>query len=465
MTRLFYAKIKMIININELNNQNPHWFSKNILECEFTIKRDLYFELEKWVQEPEGIVIEGLRRTGKSTLLKQLRDRYLQIYNIPSSAYLLLTFENDESFDLLPTSVLEESLDLYFRSILNSHVTQYKHEASLNRILIHLDEIQNVKGWSNVIKKYYDLNKNIKFLISGSSSLFVNDELESLVGRTVEATLLPLNFSEFLKFSGQNFSLPRITKINDLTKVYPSYITREQLNWFEKFLLCGGFPEVAERLNRDFTVKEMQDYIRNTIIKRIITKDLKRYFNVKDTIKDLTLFKILCNETGSEINIQNIAKDTLLDEDTVKLHLDIFKRTHLISFLNKFETKLRRQVRGKRKCYVNSPSIIYSALGIDNFLDSNLNGHVIESYAFMQISKLCEEMYYAQDVMKKEIDFYLPKEKIMIESKFGETFKEKEFKFLIGSAEKFKCKAVVVTKDRLEIAGEPEIVCVPCLYF
>lgn len=444
----------MDFSLNALIEQNPHWRTNLVERCTFSNRRSCYNQIALWLKGRISVGIEGLRRTGKSTLLLQLRDQYLAENKIEPTNYLYFSFDTEDDLDLFPSRVLDEVLRLYFSQVLNLEPSLIK-----SQILFCFDEIQNIEGWQAVIKKYYDLNSNFKFMFSGSSALFLQDGAESLAGRSIEFRLAALSFREFLSLIGETELTTILTK-EELFTTPPQQVTARREELFKQFLLVGGFPEAATLLKEGFTVAQVQKYIRNSIVHKVIKKDLTRYFGVRSSYEDLDLFSVLCKETGSEININSLAESVGFSEETTTKHLAAFERAGLIVRLSKFDTKERKRVKAHPKVYVTSSSIAMSHLVTPEIPLGSYIGHLVEGYIYARLTELFEDLqiYYSKPTRTTEIDFYLPKEKLVIESKYTEELDTSYSELLSELSLKFKVKPFLITKNSwgdLKIKGLP----------
>lgn len=433
----------MDFTLNALTEQNPHWRTKQVEKCAFINRRSCYNQIVPWLKGRVSVGIEGLRRTGKSTLLLQLRDQYLSENKIEPINYFYFSFDTEDDLELIPSRILDQVLRLYFSQVLNL-------EPSLIRspTLFCFDEIQNIDGWQAVIKKYYDLNPNFKFMFSGSSALFLQDGAESLAGRSMEFRVTPLNFGEFLSFIEER-ELLTISSKEVLFALPPQQVTARREELFKQFLLVGGFPEAATLLRDGVPMSQVQKYIRDSIVHKVIKKDLTRYFGVRSSYDDLDLFSVLCKETGSEISIRLLADSVGFSEETITKHLSAFERAGLITRLSKFDTKERKRVKAHPKVYVASPSIAMSHLVASEIPLGSYVGHLVEGYVYSRLIELFEDMqiYYAKPTRTTEVDFFLPKEKVALESKYTDSIDDEYYKFFEEISSKFKVKSLLVTKN------------------
>jgi len=187
--------------------------------------RNLFAGLNKHLEEKQITVITGMRRVGKTTLLKMLMNNvksenkaYFDLERIENRILF-----NKENYKEIETSLSAMGLNLS------------------EKLYIFIDEIQLVSGITSVLKVFYD-DFNIKFVVTGSSSFYIKNQFsESLAGRKKIFELYPLTFSEFLIFKGFNKKLK-------LTGQFPSFnlVLYNQLSdLYNEYLSFGGFPEVV----------------------------------------------------------------------------------------------------------------------------------------------------------------------------------------------------------------------------
>jgi len=204
----------------DIEKQNFHWkmnFNYNIPK-----KRDLYFKVIKKLRERQIVSIVGLRRTGKTTLLKQLIDFLIQ-QNVPRENILYFSFDEEQP-------KLGQIIDKY-ESKIGKLILDTK-----DRFYIFFDEIQKLGNWENQIKYYYDNYEKIKFFVSGSSSLFIKKgSRESLAGRIYEFVLKPLSFRDFITIRGNDEFVQNEKRFSEaLKKEFSLYIKRQFIEIIDK---------------------------------------------------------------------------------------------------------------------------------------------------------------------------------------------------------------------------------------
>ena len=198
----------------KLEEFNHWWTSKKVdTELALPFKRDIYLEIEKHLDKRFILALVGLRRVGKTTIMYQLIQKLVEA-NINKTNILFFSFDE---------------ISVKLNEVLETYKEIHSKDIRAEKIYIFLDEIQKCEGWENELKKYYDLYPKIKFIISGSESLFIRKKTkETLAGRIFEFTLTPFTFREYLRFNKvEENEFKYETKIKPL---------------FNKFAEKGGFP-------------------------------------------------------------------------------------------------------------------------------------------------------------------------------------------------------------------------------
>lgn len=467
----------MTIDINYLTFFNPEWSGKVASKDNrvSNFKRELFYQVEKKLGGNFIITVSGVRRVGKSVLCEQLfrkareseaRESLDQNYHYN---FFRFSFDTDE-FDLIEAEYLKELLAFYFNNILKKNPSVLTEP-----VYIFLDEIQNVRGWPAVIKTFYDLNKNIKFILTGSSSLYLAEGSESLAGRVLDYELGCLSFEEFLSLIAYDFSddfdssSAFIRKVDDLWAIRPRIIPLELSDLFKKFIQIGAFPDTALAMKRGDDVKEILHFIKSGIVDKIIGRDFRKYFRLEEIAADRKLFAICGEETGSFYSLTRLSTETKLSQITVKKHLEIFEKTKLISTISKFDRKLRREVSASKKWYLAHPAIGYALAGRLTTEDTAYLGHAVETYLFNRLKLLSSKIYVELGRGdQEEVDFYLRDLNLMIESKFTSKIDQRDFKYLRSRSEQLKTHAVVATKNIFERSNQSDkkdILFLPAMLF
>ena len=270
-------------------------------------------------------IITGLRRVGKTTLMFQLIDALLKENVNP---FHILYFSFDES-----QYALDEILEFYQQEVLQGDIRNHE------KIFLFLDEIQKLPQWSEKIKMIYDLYPNVKITVSGSASILLfRHSRESLAGRFFEYTIQPLNFLEFLSFKNVEIDFQRET-------IFKTTII-SHLNHFYK---TGGFIE-AISLNPLLLKK----YFRETLLERVIFKDIPENFSVKRPALLLQLVQLVANQPGMYLDYKNVANDLNVDQRTVAEYITYLEYSLLIQKLYNFSPNWLTSEKKTKRAYLSN---------------------------------------------------------------------------------------------------------------
>ena len=280
-------------------------------------------------------VITGIRRCGKSTLLKSIIEE-LQEKGIPEKDIISIELDKKEFKKIVTPEQLEEEID--------------KRITDKDFKYLFIDEIENVKNFEPVVNAYRE-EGNISVFITGSNSYLLSGELiTKLTGRYIEFEMMPLNFYEYIEMK------------KFLNKEINSNIYIE----FEDFIKNGGFPGALY-------YDEFEDKITyiSSVVQQIFEKDIK----INNKIKDVALFevieKFIINNFGSVISVGSIYEYLLkkeklkVDRRTLKRYIDILENAKIIYSCNLFDIKSKMVLKGEKKYYLADFSIYYT-LNTDN---------------------------------------------------------------------------------------------------
>ncbi len=367
-----------MIDVAELEKYNPWWKTGKVRgEWLEQYKRKLYYEVLKYVNRRQIILIQGLRRTGKTTILFQIIQNLLDKGITPKN---LLYFSFDEIvYDI------KEILEIYQKLVLEK-----SFEKTKNRIYIFLDEVQKVENWEEKLKVFYDLYPSLKFFISGSSSIRLRKKAkESLAGRIIDFTLDPLDLEEFLQLNG--YDTQEIRKNPELWK-------GEILPMFYKYLKYGSFPELAREENEDFARK----YIIDSIVERIIYKDIAQEFEIRDVELLKKILYLIGRNPGMIVNFKEIGKNFGKDERTISNYFEYLEYGLLVKIVFNYRSSPLATMRKLKKVYFTTPNLIFAL----NPYFEILLPKMLENL----IAAVPEVNYFYRN--KYEIDFIIEKEKI-----------------------------------------------------
>jgi predicted AAA+ superfamily ATPase len=332
----------------EISNIVQYWsfWNKPIPE---SIPRDV--ELPASLNRQMPLVVQGVRRCGKSTLLTQLIGHY----KLEASRCFFINFEDPRLITSLNTEFLEEVLR-YFRS-------QHDEDTAL---YFFFDEIQNVQAWHKWIFSKIERPENNYFILTGSSSTLLSAEIGStLTGRHQSITLYPFSFQEYVRSTLDNS---------------PS-----------NYLRLGGFPAAFQSLEPEEVLRELfTDIIERDIVTRLGISNPR-------TLKQLA--KIIFESSGSESSFRKLAGSTGLSADTVGSYLAHCESAYLFLECPFFSFSEKQRTRRNSKYYPIDPALrraVITRSGEDL-------GKDFELLVFLSLKRIFTEVCYWKD--KGELDF------------------------------------------------------------
>lgn len=368
---------------------NPWWDKK--FETNSIIRESYVDFIEQSYNRKDIEFITGLRRIGKTTIMKQIIEFLIKKKKIHPQKICYLSLDN---YSFLNKSIYE--LVKTFQKINQLKIDE--------QIYIFLDEITFKENFSQELKNLYDFG-HIKIYVSSSSASLLKDKHAFLTGRARTTEIEPLNFKEFLKFSDLEFS----KREKPLMQSY-----------FEKYMEIGGIPEYV--LTKD------PAYITN-MVDSIIEKDIIAKFRVKKPMLIKELFRLLCERSGKALTYSKLSKISNLSRDAVKEYISYFEQTYLFTLIEK-KGKLNERILGEKKLYV-------ADIGIKNIIVGFKDkGSLFENLVFNKIKRKKPNFILTKD---GEIDFCF--EDTLIEVKYGKEMNEKQQKLF--NSLKYKNKVLI----------------------
>ena len=386
------------VKLEEFN----HWWIKGKVDPELALpfKRDSYKEIEKYIDKKFIVAITGLRRVGKTTtiyqLIQNLIDKKVNTENI-------LFFSFDENI-----LKIGEVIEIY-KEI---HKKDFREE----KVYIFLDEIQKCGNWENEIKKYYDLYPKLKFIISGSESLFIRKKTkETLAGRIFEFNLSTFTFKEYLK-------------IHNIESKYETKIKPFLLKYIEK----GGFPETFSFK----TDKEFKEYIRSLVVDKIVYKDIPRMFKLDDPEFLSTLLEMIAVNPGMYIDYLSLSKQFNKDRRVIKNYIFYLKESFLINLLGNYR-KGSTTLRKRKRAYPTDNAITYL---YKSKIEEDFLGRMVETLVISNIN--------AASFWKNGNEVDVVHDNMPIEVKYQEKIRFEDLKSITEFMKKFKVKkGILITKN------------------
>lgn len=357
---------------------------------------------------PFAVVISGIRRCGKSTLLRQAMKKARNPYCFKFEDPRIEGFEAGD-FEKLDEVFREEygESDCYF-----------------------FDEIQNVQKWELFVRQMLDRKKH--FLITGSNASLLSRELGTrLTGRHLNMELFPFSFAEFLSFTGKLAGVEA----------------------FDEYFRKGGFPEYLTYKRIDILQELFGDIIERDIVVRHKLKSAK-------AIKEMAIY--LMTNVGKEFSYNGLKKMFGLGSANSAIdYVSYLEDSYLLFTVPKFDYSLKKQLVNPKKVY----SIDNGLSGANSVSFSSDLGRMLENLVFLELKRRNREVNYFRE--KGECDFVVREKGAVISAiqvcyQLNEDNKGREINGLVEALEKFGLQeGLVLTynqEDELKAAGRKIIV-------
>ncbi|WP_456324075.1 ATP-binding protein [Desulfonauticus submarinus] len=369
--------------------------------------RAVFSSIVKWLPAKELILILGARQVGKTCLLYSL-IQYLIKQGVSKNQIFYFDLENFEYLELVNSGVNN------FLRYLRTYTTDKKY--------IFLDEIQYMDNPSNFLKLLVDhYHHEIKLFVTGSSGLTMRHKFkDALVGRRITFELFPLSFKEFLVFKEKDDVLRILKEATKQKKPLLPIHHQQIMNFYEEYVLYGGYPAVA--LLNDLDMKKR--YL-NDIYNAYVHKDISAIFNIENIMAYNRLVKLLALQMGNLVNVQELSKNLGVARKTVEKFLKILEDTYVCLFIRPFFSN-------KQKELVKMPKIFWYDTGLRNRIVSDFKplddrvdkGNLLENTVFKELLFMVENksnIKFWRTKHGNEVDFILDEEQLSAwEVKSGE---------------------------------------------
>lgn len=344
------------------------------------IKRELYLnQLRELIDKPVIKVLTGIRRSGKSEILKMLKEELL-LRNVAEEQIIHLNFD---SFEF---SEISNAAKLY---------NYIKEKVSKNaRTYILLDEIQEVESWEKAVNSFM-VDFNADLYITGSNSKMLSTELATyLTGRYVEIRVFPLSFAEYLLFKSVQYGESNFNRYSE----------------FENYIRLGGFPVIhIAPYNIDTAYKIIYDIYSSAILRDTIQRN-----NIRDVELLERVVKFVFDNVGNKFSSKSIAdyfksQQRRIDLNTVYNYISALKGAFIIDVIQRYDIKGKEILKTNEKYFVGDQSIIYAAMG---YKDRLISG-VLENIVMLELKRKGYKVFTGK-WDDREVDFVAEKKETKI---------------------------------------------------
>ncbi|MCD6570733.1 MAG: ATP-binding protein [Deltaproteobacteria bacterium] len=393
---------------------------ENFLSRGGLVRREIQDKIANYIPQREILIITGVRRSGKSSLMRLVCDDLLNSKDVLENSILYLNFE-DERF-----------LPFTFQDFEPLYETFIELEKPQGRIYLFLDEIQNINGWEKWLNRLYEF-ENVKIFVTGSNTSLLSSEISTaLTGRNRQIVTWPFSLREFLTMKGV---------IIDAKTLYKRQKKVEIQRLFREYLELGGFPEVLKMGDTTLLEQYYKDIIYRDVIARYGIKNIKE-------IKELTLF--LAANPGTVQSYKNMQKIIgVRSQNTVKNYLEALTDVYLFFSMDLFDYSLKRQIYNPSKVYCIDAALSNSI----SFKFSRNMGHIYENIVFLELLRRNKELYYWKSKKGREVDFIIKEglyitEAIQVCYSLGDKrTRQREIQALVELKDDLKAERLTVITD------------------
>ncbi len=382
------------------------------------IERDQLALIDSLVPLSHVIIISGVRRCGKSTLMRQILKKHYE------NAIYFVDFE-DERFVKFTT----QDFNLLYEVLIELY--GLKH-------VFFFDEIQNIEDWELFVRRLHR-EKN-KIFITGSNASLLSSELSTrLTGRHIVVELLPFSFKEYLRYHQVTYNEKSflITQEKAILKRY-----------FNEFLENGGMPEYLEHKN---------PLVLQNVYENILYKDVIVRYEIKEVkaIRELTLD--LLSNIGTPLSYTKMKNNLNLGSvNTVKNYIHYLENAYLIFTLDRFSYSVSQQTLLQKKVYAIDTGLVKQIA----FHFSKKLGRYLENIVYLELRRRYKEIYYYKTEDGLEVDFLVREGikivlLIQVTESLKDPTKEREYTALHKAMKELHVeKGLILTQD--EESPDPE---------
>ena len=398
--------LKQVI-MDQLKYRSPkHYYRRTVTET-----------VQRFEDDPNIIILSGIRRSGKSTIQRMLQLELLKTNNF-SDYYINFDDERLVKFQLSD-----------FQTLLEVFIELFGDQPRF-----YFDEIQNIEGWERFIRRLYEQGK--KIYITGSNARLLSKELGThLTGRHIQLEVFPLSFFEIVRQQYPEALSKKALSTTDVGMV---------LHYFSNYLKNGGIPEYVEF--------EKSEYLKD-LVDGILYRDIIVRYKIQDEKALRETVYYLASNIGKEFSYNKLAATVgISSAHTVANYCDYLEQCYLCFFLRRYNHSLQKQIQSNKKCYMIDPALIRTV----GFRVSEDRGRLLENIVFLNLRMLMKEIYFHKE--KKECDFVVREGNRVVQaiqvttSLANPDVKEREIEGLIEAMSAYSLReGIILTENESDI--------------
>ncbi|MCL5011782.1 MAG: ATP-binding protein [Candidatus Marsarchaeota archaeon] len=391
---------------------------EKLLKTNPGIKRNLADKIKNDINLKEIVILLGVRRSGKSTLLKQIIQTLMK-EETRESNILYLNFEDER---------LNSFTQLDFEKMYEAYLQLYRPKG---RIFIFLDEIQEVSGWEKWAYRIREFETAKLFVTGSNNSILKSEVSKALTGRNITYEEFPFSFKEVLPQSTDSYTQEGLVEIKST---------------FDAYLEYGGFPEVFIQKRRDFLTSYLRDIISRDMVSRYEIRNVRQFEEFITYLLNLYSKKFTFSKLQHVFNLGS--------HNTAKNFISYAENAYLVFTVENYSTSLSEVIRAPRKIYAIDHAL---AAQFSNNPLQDL-GSKLENIVFIELRRRLnfdENIFFWQKDNEREVDFIIKKGiKIIkaIQVTYDLNRMDIEVKSLVNALKQFKLKeGLVITYEHEEV--------------
>ena len=315
-----------------------------------------------FLDDPNILIISGIRRSGKSTIQRVLQQEWLK-----SDYYFNFDDERLVHFEVQDFQMLLE----VFIELFGKQSTFY------------FDEIQNIEGWELFLRRLYE--RGDKILITGSNARLLSKELGThLTGRYIQFEVYPLSFREIIQHASPELLTKKAFSTDDVGIL---------LHHFADYLKHGGIPEYFKFRKPEYL---------KSLYEGILYRDIIARYGISNEKPLQELVFYFASNIGKEFSYTKLGEAVGLDSPhTVSSYCSYLEKCYLCFFLSRYSNSLKKQIQHNKKCYMIDSALIRTI----GFRVSEDKGRLLENTVFLQLKMQGHDIYFHKN--QKECDFVI----------------------------------------------------------
>ncbi len=333
------------------------------------INRPLYMDkIMVYVDTPFVKVLTGIRRSGKSTIMKMIMDKLENERHIPKENIISMRFDSMEYEDMTAKQMFE---------------TIKAGLSDQGRTYLFLDEVQEISGWEKVVNSFLG-EYDVDIYVTGSNSRMMSSEIATyLTGRYVSFQVYPLSFEEYLSFRRE------VTEVKTLHQELADYIR------------LGGFPATHLRAySQDEVYTIVRDIYNSTIFSDIVKRNQIRKVDQLERVVKYTFSNVGNTFSAKSISDYLKSEKRSIDNETVYSYLEKLEKAYILHRCSRYDLQGKEILKTQEKFYLADTSLRYSVLGYgpDSVASS------LENVVYLELCRRGYKVYIGKTT-DGEVDF------------------------------------------------------------